>query len=129
MYVCRTLSYKGVEFEVVEVPLEPKMMVRMQFSGHTDIKDVGHEVKIMFRFTAIKILMKMAIIEMACNCFHKIFFLSSGFSAFVLMSIFSVYHVDYAVDLRFIGQLPSQLDVSYFLLWILFYGIQPYVPI
>ncbi|XP_031115069.1 protein FORGETTER 1 isoform X1 [Ipomoea triloba] len=26
MYVCRTLSYKGVEFEVVEVPLEPKMM-------------------------------------------------------------------------------------------------------
>ena len=27
MYVCRTLSYKGVEFEVVEVPLEAKMMV------------------------------------------------------------------------------------------------------
>ncbi|VFQ58762.1 unnamed protein product [Cuscuta campestris] len=26
MYVCRTLSYKGVEFEVVEVPLEPQMM-------------------------------------------------------------------------------------------------------
>ncbi|KAL1559922.1 udp-glycosyltransferase [Salvia divinorum] len=26
MYVCRTLSYKGVEFEVVEVPLEAKMM-------------------------------------------------------------------------------------------------------
>ncbi|XP_057765219.1 protein FORGETTER 1 [Salvia miltiorrhiza] len=25
MYVCRTLSYKGVEFEVVEVPLEAKM--------------------------------------------------------------------------------------------------------
>ncbi|XP_071730329.1 protein FORGETTER 1 isoform X1 [Rutidosis leptorrhynchoides] len=25
MYVCRTLSYKGAEFEVVEVPLEPKM--------------------------------------------------------------------------------------------------------
>ncbi|KAI7754829.1 hypothetical protein M8C21_018922, partial [Ambrosia artemisiifolia] len=26
MYVCRTLSYKGVEFEVLEVPLEAKMM-------------------------------------------------------------------------------------------------------
>ncbi|CAI9087968.1 OLC1v1022187C2 [Oldenlandia corymbosa var. corymbosa] len=26
MYVCRTLSYKGAEFEVVEVPLEDKMM-------------------------------------------------------------------------------------------------------
>lgn len=27
MYVCRTLSYKGAEFEVVEIPLEAKMMV------------------------------------------------------------------------------------------------------
>ena len=27
MYVCRTLSYKGAEFEVVEVPLEPNMTV------------------------------------------------------------------------------------------------------
>lgn len=27
MYVCRTLSYEGVEFEVVEAPLEPEMMV------------------------------------------------------------------------------------------------------
>lgn len=27
MYVCRTLSYKGAEFEVVEAPLEPEMMV------------------------------------------------------------------------------------------------------
>ncbi|XP_044468508.1 protein FORGETTER 1 [Mangifera indica] len=26
MYVCRTLSYKGVEFEVIEAPLEPEMM-------------------------------------------------------------------------------------------------------
>ncbi|XP_024977449.1 protein FORGETTER 1 isoform X2 [Cynara cardunculus var. scolymus] len=26
MYVCRTLSYKGAEFEVLEVPLEAKMM-------------------------------------------------------------------------------------------------------
>ncbi|VVA22165.1 PREDICTED: strawberry notch [Prunus dulcis] len=26
MYVCRTLSYKGAEFEVVEAPLEPEMM-------------------------------------------------------------------------------------------------------
>ncbi|KAL8461796.1 hypothetical protein ACS0TY_033048 [Phlomoides rotata] len=26
MYVCRTLSYQGVEFEVVDVPLEAKMM-------------------------------------------------------------------------------------------------------
>ncbi|EXB51234.1 Protein strawberry notch [Morus notabilis] len=26
MYVCRTLSYKGSEFEVVEAPLEPEMM-------------------------------------------------------------------------------------------------------
>ncbi|KAI8568822.1 hypothetical protein RHMOL_Rhmol02G0230100 [Rhododendron molle] len=26
MYVCRTLSYKGAEFEVVEIPLEAKMM-------------------------------------------------------------------------------------------------------
>ncbi|KAJ8762665.1 hypothetical protein K2173_010686 [Erythroxylum novogranatense] len=26
MYVCRTLSYKGVEFEVVEAPLEARMM-------------------------------------------------------------------------------------------------------
>lgn len=26
MYVCRTLSYKGAEFEVVEAPLEPVMM-------------------------------------------------------------------------------------------------------
>ncbi|KAG9143262.1 hypothetical protein Leryth_010181 [Lithospermum erythrorhizon] len=26
MYVCRTLSYKGAEFEVIEVPLEPIMM-------------------------------------------------------------------------------------------------------
>ncbi|CAN0901877.1 Protein FORGETTER 1 [Linum grandiflorum] len=26
MYVCRTLSYKGAEFEVVEAPLEPDMM-------------------------------------------------------------------------------------------------------
>ncbi|KAL6511281.1 udp-glycosyltransferase [Orobanche hederae] len=25
MYVCHTLSYKGAEFEVVEVPLEAKM--------------------------------------------------------------------------------------------------------
>jgi hypothetical protein len=27
MYVCRTLSYKGAEFEVVEAPLEAEMMV------------------------------------------------------------------------------------------------------
>ena len=27
MYVCRTLSYNGAEIEVVEVPLEAKMMV------------------------------------------------------------------------------------------------------
>lgn len=27
MYVCRTLSYKGAEFEVVEAPLEDEMMV------------------------------------------------------------------------------------------------------
>lgn len=27
MYVCRTLSYKGAEFEVVEVPLEAQMQV------------------------------------------------------------------------------------------------------
>ncbi|KAJ6432365.1 hypothetical protein OIU84_019581 [Salix udensis] len=26
MYVCRTLSYKGAEFEIVEAPLEPEMM-------------------------------------------------------------------------------------------------------
>lgn len=26
MYVCRTLSYEGAEFDVVEVPLEPEMM-------------------------------------------------------------------------------------------------------
>ncbi|KAJ7949025.1 protein strawberry notch-like [Quillaja saponaria] len=26
MYVCRTLSYKGSEFEVIEAPLEPQMM-------------------------------------------------------------------------------------------------------
>lgn len=28
MYVCRTLSYKGAEFEVVEAPLEAEMMVQ-----------------------------------------------------------------------------------------------------
>ena len=28
MYVCRTLSYKGAEFEVVEAPLEAEMMVK-----------------------------------------------------------------------------------------------------
>lgn len=27
MYVCRTLSYKGAEFEVVEAQLEDEMMV------------------------------------------------------------------------------------------------------
>lgn len=27
MYLCRTLSYKGAEFNVVEVPLEDDMMV------------------------------------------------------------------------------------------------------
>lgn len=27
MYVCRTLSYKGAEFEVIEAPLEENMMV------------------------------------------------------------------------------------------------------
>lgn len=27
MYVCRTLSYKGADFEVIEAPLEEKMMV------------------------------------------------------------------------------------------------------
>lgn len=27
MYVCRTLSYKGAEFEVIEAPLEAEMMV------------------------------------------------------------------------------------------------------
>lgn len=27
MYVCRTLSYKGVEFEIVEAPLEGHMTV------------------------------------------------------------------------------------------------------
>ena len=27
MYLCRTLSYKGVEFEVIEAPLEDEMMV------------------------------------------------------------------------------------------------------
>lgn len=27
MYVCRTLSFKGVEFEVIEAPLEEKMKV------------------------------------------------------------------------------------------------------
>lgn len=26
--MCRTLSYKGAEFEIVEAPLEPEMMVR-----------------------------------------------------------------------------------------------------
>lgn len=31
MYVCRTLSYKGAEFEVVEVPLEAKMTVPSSF--------------------------------------------------------------------------------------------------
>lgn len=28
MYVCRTLSYKGAEFEIIEAPLEEKMMVQ-----------------------------------------------------------------------------------------------------
>jgi len=27
MYLCRTLSYEGAEFEVIEAPLEEKMMV------------------------------------------------------------------------------------------------------
>lgn len=27
MYVCRTLSYKGAEFEVIEAPLEAEMTV------------------------------------------------------------------------------------------------------
>lgn len=27
MYVCRTLSYKGAEFDIVEAPLDDKMMV------------------------------------------------------------------------------------------------------
>jgi len=27
MYLCRTLSYEGAEFEVIEAPLEDKMMV------------------------------------------------------------------------------------------------------
>lgn len=28
MYVCRTLSYKGADFDVVEAPLEERMMVK-----------------------------------------------------------------------------------------------------
>lgn len=28
MYLCRTLSYEGAEFEVIEAPLEEKMMVQ-----------------------------------------------------------------------------------------------------
>jgi hypothetical protein len=28
MYVCRTLSYKGAEFDIVEAPLEERMMVK-----------------------------------------------------------------------------------------------------
>jgi hypothetical protein len=27
MYLCRTLSYKGAEFEIIEAPLEDEMMV------------------------------------------------------------------------------------------------------
>jgi hypothetical protein len=27
MYVCRTLSYKGADFDIVEAPLEERMMV------------------------------------------------------------------------------------------------------
>lgn len=29
MYVCRTLSYKGAEFEIVEAPLEAGMEVKI----------------------------------------------------------------------------------------------------
>lgn len=28
MYVCRTLSYKGADFDIVEAPLEERMMVQ-----------------------------------------------------------------------------------------------------
>jgi hypothetical protein len=28
MYVCRTLSYKGADFDIVEAPLEERMMVK-----------------------------------------------------------------------------------------------------
>lgn len=31
MYLCRTLSYRGAEFEIVEAPLEAEMMVSSNF--------------------------------------------------------------------------------------------------
>jgi hypothetical protein len=33
MYVCRTLSYKGADFDIVEAPLEERMMVKSQNVG------------------------------------------------------------------------------------------------
>lgn len=32
MYVCRSLSYKGAEFEVIETPLDERMMVLSLYS-------------------------------------------------------------------------------------------------
>lgn len=41
MYVCRTLSYKGAEFEVIEAPLEAEMMVcGIHFIFHLGIQKV-----------------------------------------------------------------------------------------
>ena len=34
MYVCRTLSYKGADFDIVEAPLEERMMVKTTIFWH-----------------------------------------------------------------------------------------------
>lgn len=37
MYLCRTLSYKGAEFEIIDAPLEDRMMVWLaNFFAHID---------------------------------------------------------------------------------------------
>lgn len=39
MYLCRTLSYRGAEFEIVEAPLEAEMMV--QCIGSSNFRKEG----------------------------------------------------------------------------------------
>jgi hypothetical protein len=51
MYLCRTLSYKGAEFEIVEATLDDKMMVwPTNFFEHIDgYSFLYSEVVIMLR--------------------------------------------------------------------------------
>nr|CAB3485712.1 unnamed protein product [Digitaria exilis] len=60
MYVCRTLSYKGADFDVVEAPLEERMMVKSydvdEFSAFKLL--LSHGALLQFRFLIVLFIMQ-----------------------------------------------------------------------